>query len=233
MSCSFAISGLLSKSKVLGKVIKFYVSSPWNSSIILVDLTSNMVSNVYMCCTLQPVRKCHRPRYLVTTPNGSLVASVDQGIIEIDVETGQVELLTHPESFSRVHHMIDGKFGQAQVYEAGPLTAVPGLPGLYVFADRMLHNLRVLDMSTHQFFSLCMSSLDAYLSPNSTMAMPSMSGDEILLPPCGLASPHTLLFIRFGEVMLISQTYNITTMDLQCEYLNDRHCKKKEHQLLC
>ena len=220
-------SDLLPKEKVQNRVSKFYVSAFFNKSIILVDLTSSAVSDVFMCCTVVPVKKCHLPSYLVTSPNGySLIAVVHMGVIEINTRTGQVELLTHPNGFRRDNPMIDGAFGQAQVYELGPLTPVPGFESTFIFADKILHNLRVLDLSQREFYSVCLSSTDRYLLRNSTIPIPTMSEYEI--PFCNLTEPHTVLFTESGQAMLISQSQNITLWNVTCEYkilIGSYHCQ--------
>lgn len=196
-------------------VLSFYVSSPFNHSISLVDLTTDSVTDIYMCCSAGPEKKCYKPSYMTWTPYNSLVATTNYGIFELNLSTGYLELLTNPAGFQRSNNILDESFGTAQVGELGPMVKIPVPGAVFVFADTLLHNLRVMDMNTRQFYSLCLSSKDSYLTPRSTRVMSEVSA---MLPSCDLTSPNTVLFDQSRNAILVSQSHSIKSLNLTCEF---------------
>ena len=155
---------------------------------------------------------------MARTDQGNLVATVNYGIIQLNTESGYVELLTQMDRSQKGKVPLDGSFGMAQVGQLGPLTKVSGFGGdVYVFADRQLENLRVMHMSAQRFYSLCISKSDDHISPSGTESRSSLAGSEYL-PVCQLATPYTVLFSRSLQALLISQSSSIEFIDLLSEY---------------
>lgn len=213
---------MLAQRRVKEEVQSFYISSPFNNSICMANLTSGLVSITYKICTLAP-NKCHQPSYMAHTDQGNLIATVDYGIIQLNLESGYVELLTQTDRLQKGKVPLDGPFGTAQVGQLGPLTKVPGKGSdVYVFADMILENLRVMDMSARRFYSLCVSMSDDHISPSGTEAHSALASEH--LPVCLLATPHTVLLSQSLQAMLISQSSSIEFIHLPSEYIGQNDC---------
>lgn len=102
------IVDLLTKNTTDDKsVLTFYVSSPWNHSISLVDLSSESVTDIYMCCSAGPEKKCYMPHYMTHAPYNTIVVTTNYGIFELSTITVYVELLTNQDGFLRGNQVLD------------------------------------------------------------------------------------------------------------------------------
>ena len=112
----------------------------------------------------------------------------------------------------------------AQVGQLGLLTKVSEFGGdVFVFADRQLENLRVMNISAQRFYSLCISKSDDLISPSGTESRSSLAGSEHL-PVCQLTTPYTVLFSQSLQALLISQSSSIEFIDLLSEYNAQNDC---------
>ena len=209
---------LTEKNRTGDEVTSYYVSSPFYHSISLVDLKVSAVTSVYMCCTAIP-DKCHRPSYLTVTDRGNLMATVGYGIILVNTTNGHVELLTNPDGLQRNRPELDGPFGFAQVGELGPISKHPGTGGkIFVFADRLLRNLRVMDLSTRRFYSLCAPGTKDFITRYSTEPTPALQISGGQMPICMLSVPHTVLVTHSSQALLVSQSDRLENLYIKCKY---------------
>ena len=147
------------------------------------------------------------------------MATVGYGIILVNTTNGHVELLTNPDGLQRNRPELDGPFGFAQVGELGPISKHPGSGGkIFVFADRLLRNLRVMDLSTRRFYSLCAPGTKDFITRYSTEPTPALQISGGQMPICMLSVPHTVLVTQSSQALLVSQSDRLENLYIKCKY---------------
>ena len=212
------LTGLTAYERTGEEVLSFFVTLPFSNLIIKVDLLNNTVSQPIKPIRNVPVTrsvyKTLRPNFLTVVNNDLLLVTTDYNIFSVNLRTEAVELYTNPDRIL-AGDPVDGEFGRAQVGLPGPATPIPGHGGLFVVADTLHGNVRIIDMNRRRISSLCRS---RFIESAQTTTI-SLTDDAYDKPTCEVDYPYGVAFMNDSlSRMVISHGYEITYFSLSCEY---------------
>lgn len=147
---------------------------------------------------------------MALAPNGDLIVTTSYGIF-LTNKQGDFVWLANPASYQVRPGSIDGEFEEASIAHSGPITEVPGLGGVYVFADMQNDNIRLLDMRARKFFTLCQS--------NASVSGAYLLAEDIDLVQCSLYQPTSVTFSQDGREIMIAHTNTILEAHVLCKII--------------
>lgn len=210
-------TGVTSKDRIDDEIVSLYVTLPFRSEIAQVDLLSGTVTTLKTCdddAINQPWKekgsRCCRPSYLAVVSEDQLLVTNNQGIFGFNTKTNKIEIYTSSGGFTHDTYL-DGEFGIAQVADVGPPIQLPGHDGVFIVADFLLQNLRVIDINARYISSLCHK---VEFGDSRNPASSSLTD----LPPCHLSNPYGLMFKKSSILeVVISHGWVISSFEMKCK----------------